>query len=58
MHLKAMNRGSVTDTEMGEIINTITDGLFSVFVSLGKIFIQILWPLRHLKIKKIILNIK
>jgi hypothetical protein len=34
---KALNRGDVTDTEMNEIINTITDGLFSVFVTLGSI---------------------
>lgn len=33
---KALNRGSVSDTEMAEIINTITDGLFAVFVSLGR----------------------
>lgn len=37
----ALNRGSVTDTEMTDIINTITDGLFSVFVSLGKNFVSI-----------------
>ena len=30
-----MNKGDVKDTEMNEIINTITDGLFSVFATLG-----------------------
>ena len=34
---KALNRGDVKDTEMLEIINTIADGLFSVFVTLGSI---------------------
>ena len=35
--VKALNRGDVKDTEMNEIINTIADGLFSVFVTLGSI---------------------
>lgn len=31
----SMNKGDVKDSEMNEIINTITDGLFSVFATLG-----------------------
>lgn len=31
----SLNRGDVKDTEMNEMINTITDGLFSVFATLG-----------------------
>ena len=30
-----MNKGDVKDSEMSEIINTITDGLFSVFSTIG-----------------------
>lgn len=36
MHLfLALNKGDVKDNEMEEVVNTITDGLFSVFVALG-----------------------
>lgn len=31
----SMNKGDVKDSEMSEIINTITDGLFSVFSTIG-----------------------
>lgn len=31
----SMNKGDVKDSEMNEMINTITDGLFSVFATLG-----------------------
>lgn len=31
----SLNRGDVKDTEMNDMINTITDGLFSVFATLG-----------------------
>ncbi len=34
-HYLALNKGDVKDNEMEEVINTITDGLFSVFVALG-----------------------
>lgn len=30
-----MNKGDVKDNEMNDMINTITDGLFSVFATLG-----------------------
>ncbi|CAF0707532.1 unnamed protein product [Brachionus calyciflorus] len=33
----SLNKGDVSENEMNEIINTITDSLFSVFVSLGSI---------------------
>jgi hypothetical protein len=36
-YIKALNRGDVKDSEMNDIINTIADGLFSVFVTLGSI---------------------
>lgn len=33
-----LNRSDVKDTEIESMMNLIVDGLFSVFVTLGKIF--------------------
>lgn len=36
-----INKGDIKDTEMSTIMNSIVDGLFSLFVTLGKITIII-----------------
>lgn len=36
-----INKGDIKDTEMGSIMNSIVDGLFSVFVTLGKKYLQV-----------------
>lgn len=43
----AINKGDLTDNEMESIMETITDSLFSICVTLGKLhlFLQILTPL-------------